>query len=208
MPRNSEVSRKKILSVAEKIFAEKGFDGSRVDEIANQAGVNKALIYYYFKSKSLILEEIFNNLLQEATELLKRYLSDDLEFFQDKTMEQAFDLYIDYLSGKKDILKILLTESLKSGEDSPPLFNLVETAISQEADSLIKSMRQKGINIAEQKDQIMVTEFFTGIMPIINYVVFKDKWCKHFQLNKDMLRDMFFEAYRATHIAYHKSSVK
>ena len=54
----------KILKAAEKLFAEKGFDGARVDDIAGNAGVNKALIYYYFKSKRDILEELFSDLIQ------------------------------------------------------------------------------------------------------------------------------------------------
>lgn len=36
------------------LFAEKGFDGARVDKLAEMAKVNKALIYYYFKSKEAI----------------------------------------------------------------------------------------------------------------------------------------------------------
>ena len=46
-------SKERILNVAEKIFADKGFDGARVDEIAQRAKVNKALIYYYYKNKAM-----------------------------------------------------------------------------------------------------------------------------------------------------------
>ena len=41
-------SKERILAASEQIFAEVGFDGARVDDIALKAGVNKALIYYYF----------------------------------------------------------------------------------------------------------------------------------------------------------------
>src|SRR5438045_3831129 len=41
----------RIVSAAEKIFAEQGLDGARTDAIARAARVNKALLYYYFKSK-------------------------------------------------------------------------------------------------------------------------------------------------------------
>jgi TetR/AcrR family transcriptional regulator len=44
-------ARERILKAAKEIFSEKGFDGARMDPIAQTAGVNKALIYYYFKSK-------------------------------------------------------------------------------------------------------------------------------------------------------------
>ncbi len=41
----------RIVAAAEKIFAEQGIDGARMDAIARSARVNKALLYYYFKSK-------------------------------------------------------------------------------------------------------------------------------------------------------------
>ena len=49
-------SRERILDAARSEFAEKGFDGARVDEIAKRADVNKALIYYYFKGKDELLK--------------------------------------------------------------------------------------------------------------------------------------------------------
>ncbi|MBU2514357.1 TetR/AcrR family transcriptional regulator [bacterium] len=203
MPRNSEISRRKIMKVAEKIFAQKGFDGARVDEIAKTAGVNKALIYYYFKSKSMILDEIFKDFVNEATELIYKYFDEDIELNEPEFMNQVFDIYMEYLESRKDTLKIMLTESLKSGDEAPPLFSFVEASLNHEADSIIKSMKQKGYNIADQKDQIKVTEFFTSFMPVISYIVFRDKWCRFFGVSKEQLKNMFFEAYKATHISHH-----
>ena len=51
----------RILDMAKEIFAKKGFDGSRVDEIAKAAKVPKSLIYYHFKSKDAILEELLDS---------------------------------------------------------------------------------------------------------------------------------------------------
>ena len=62
--RDSVETRARILKTAERIFSEEGFDGARVDTIAKEAGVNKALIYYYFKSKEEILETILSGLLK------------------------------------------------------------------------------------------------------------------------------------------------
>ncbi len=203
MPRNSEVSRKKIMKVAEKIFAQKGFDGARVDEIAKTAGVNKALIYYYFKSKAMILDEIFKEFINEVTELIYKYVDEDIELTEPESMNRVFEVYMQYLETRKDTLKIMLTESLKSGDETPPLFGFVEMPLNQEADSIIESMKKKGYDIADQKDQIKVTEFFTNFMPIISYIVFKDKWCRFFGVSREHLKTMFFKAFEVTHIAHH-----
>lgn len=205
MSRDSEASRKKILRVAEKLFAKKGFDGARVDEIAKEAKVNKALIYYYFKGKSAILSEIFSEFQREATDLLFQHLTKTLDLSEFQTSTAFFDLYLDFLEARKNTLRIMLTESLKSSDSDPPLFNLMNAYLTAEVDTLVERFKEKGFNLSDKKEQLMVTEFFTGIMPIFNYIVFKDKWCRFFQVTRDELRSAFIEAYRATHIAYHLS---
>ena len=57
---------RRIVSAAEEIFAEQGLAGARMDEIARAARVNKALLYYYFRSKEelhrFVLEALFSQL--------------------------------------------------------------------------------------------------------------------------------------------------
>ena len=48
-----------ILEAAKKIFIHKGMDGARMQEIADEAGINKALLHYYFRSKDKLFEAIF-----------------------------------------------------------------------------------------------------------------------------------------------------
>ena len=49
--RDSERSRAAVLAAAMKEFAESGYGGARIDKVAERAGVNKQLIYYYFGNK-------------------------------------------------------------------------------------------------------------------------------------------------------------
>ncbi len=48
-----------ILSSARKVFRSKGLEGARMQEIADEAGINKALLHYYFRSKEKLFEKIF-----------------------------------------------------------------------------------------------------------------------------------------------------
>ena len=52
-------TRSKILSAAISIFREKGRDGAKMQEIADQAGINKAMLHYYFRTKDQLFEEVF-----------------------------------------------------------------------------------------------------------------------------------------------------
>src|SRR6188472_266478 len=61
MPRPSRVSPDRILAAAAGEFAARGFAGARVDRIARRARVNKAMLYYHFKSK----ERLYRTLLRQ-----------------------------------------------------------------------------------------------------------------------------------------------
>src|SRR5271156_2630033 len=65
----AERSRLKILAAAETIFARDGLAGARTDAIAAEARVNKALLYYYFKSKDLLYEAVIERHLREFNDL-------------------------------------------------------------------------------------------------------------------------------------------
>ncbi len=49
----------KIYEAARDIFHERGFDGARMQEIADKAGINKALLHYYYRSKDLLFEKVY-----------------------------------------------------------------------------------------------------------------------------------------------------
>ena len=68
-------TERKILAAAVEVFAEKGFDGARTDEIAAKSGVNKAMIYYYFKSKDNLYTVIVETIFGEVYLILSAHLS-------------------------------------------------------------------------------------------------------------------------------------
>jgi TetR/AcrR family transcriptional regulator len=56
--RDATATRQRLLEAAEKVFVAKGFDGARVDEIAETAKVNKRMMYLYFGSKEAMYEHV------------------------------------------------------------------------------------------------------------------------------------------------------
>ena len=77
--RNAEASRSAILEHAIAEFAAQGVAGARTAAIAEAAGVNKALLYYYFKDKdslySAALQAVFSGLVEDVLPLLESALS-------------------------------------------------------------------------------------------------------------------------------------
>ena len=54
-------TQQKILQAAREVFIEKGLQGARMQEIADRAGINKALLHYYYRSKDQLFESIFED---------------------------------------------------------------------------------------------------------------------------------------------------
>lgn len=72
---DSAGTRAAILKAAERIYSESGLAGARTEAIAAAAGVNKALLYYYFKSKEDLYQAVVGayvrNFMRQAKEILK-----------------------------------------------------------------------------------------------------------------------------------------
>jgi len=72
--RKSPEKRKRILKAATKVFAQKGFHGARVTEIARAAGVAEGTIYLYFKNKEDLLVSLFETHVSQLNEELRETL--------------------------------------------------------------------------------------------------------------------------------------
>lgn len=73
-PENTE---KQILNAAKDIFQTKGMNGARMQEIADKAGINKAMLHYYYRSKQLLFEAVFKNAFSLLAPQLNAILNDD-----------------------------------------------------------------------------------------------------------------------------------
>jgi AcrR family transcriptional regulator len=73
--RDSAATRATILRAAEQVYADHGLAGARTDAIAAAASVNKALLYYYFKSKEDLYQAVIGSQLRQFSEQMEKILS-------------------------------------------------------------------------------------------------------------------------------------
>jgi AcrR family transcriptional regulator len=196
-------TREKILKVAKKVFARKGFDGARVDEIAQKAKVNKALIYYYFKSKEEILEEIMKQFLEESIDrkyaLVERQRKESSrEKIEPKELiESSAERLFDLFQGNEDVLRIIITEELKSEKKQWPLFQLLDMGLKDGLDVA----QDIGISI-KKKDRLIRVAFYFGFIPIAFFNLLKDEWARYYKTDKKREQQEFIEILKKTYIRY------
>ena len=112
--KDSTKSKEDILKAAEQKFSEKGLYGTRVDEIAAAAKINKRMIYEYFGSK----EELYKAVLCEVYGRLgyreQMLLAEELPCVQ--AVRAVVTLYFDFLRDNPTYVSLILWENLNKGE--------------------------------------------------------------------------------------------
>ena len=107
-------TEKKILEAARKVFLKKGKDGARMQEIADEAGINKALLHYYFRSKDKLFIAIFDEALDEFIPKIGSVLNSDMSLF-DKIRDFT-NHYIEFFIGNP-LLPLFIFHEIRSNPD-------------------------------------------------------------------------------------------
>ncbi|QAA80527.1 TetR/AcrR family transcriptional regulator [Aequorivita sp. H23M31] len=85
-----------ILEAAKEVFERKGMEGARMQQIADEAGINKAMLHYYYRSKQLLFEAVFKNAFALLAPQLNKVLNDDSSI-EDKVKKFTSN-YITFIS--------------------------------------------------------------------------------------------------------------
>lgn len=87
-----KTAEQRILDAAKKVFVHKGMAGARMQDIADEAGINKALLHYYFRNKEKLFEMIFLEAAQRLFPRINDIFNSDESLFQ--KIERFCDEYI------------------------------------------------------------------------------------------------------------------
>lgn len=89
-------TEKKILEAARRVFHRRGFAGARMQDIADEAGINKALLHYYFRNKEQLFNVVFREALAALLPVIRQILLSDMPL--EEKIEQFVHRYIDVLA--------------------------------------------------------------------------------------------------------------
>ena len=197
-----EITRKKILATAEALFADKGYDGTGIQDIATAAGVNKALIYYHFKNKKDIVDSLFQQTLDEMF-AMQGNAGTKIRDAQGKDgVEEKIAGIITFLEKKKKIVSVMLMESLKLDTDGyRSLFECAKMIIEKNVSEMMHQAEAAGMKKME-RDELLMHEFFTGFLPIVFFALFKDRWAEFFGCDRGEAVHLFQKVFGRSHIQH------
>ncbi|XVJ66101.1 MAG: TetR/AcrR family transcriptional regulator [Lacibacter sp.] len=137
----------RILEAARKVFVEKGMAGARMQDIANEAGINKALLHYYFTSKDMLFEQIFSNTSKTFIPHVNELLQSDIPLFE--KIEHICADYISMVMRNPFMPLFLINEVNKQssdflkrmwGKQKPDLSKFIEQVQQEVKKGTIKSI--------------------------------------------------------------------
>lgn len=107
-------TKQRILKSAIQEFVERGYDGAHIKRIAEKANSNKPVVYYYFKSKENLYEEVLSSILKQAFANVEITLNKKMSF--KKTLTYLIENYITFLEQNPSLLRIMMWENASGGE--------------------------------------------------------------------------------------------
>ncbi len=111
----SSSTEQTILNAAKKVFIEKGKEGARMQEIADEAGINKALLHYYFRSKQRLFKAVFLEAFERFLPKIKSLMTSDKSFLE--IIEVFIQNYIDLILENPHIPAFVLHELNQNPEN-------------------------------------------------------------------------------------------
>ena len=172
MKTNNENTEDQILTAAKNVFQRKGMDGSRMQEIADEAGINKAMLHYYYRSKQLLFEAVFKNAYSLLAPQLNKILNDDSSI-EDKIRNFTSN-YISFIS-KHPYLPSFIVQEINRN----PSFILKIKANNEAFPNLEKFKKQVAIEIESgtlkpiSGEQLFINILSLSIFPFIGSSMIK-----------------------------------
>lgn len=158
-------NEKLILEAAEAEFIEKGYGKSRTTEIAKRAGVNHALLHYYFRTKENLFEVVFQKKAKLMSEVLIFSFEQELPFFE--KIKRGISDHFDLIAANSKLPNFIFNEI--SQDDN--LKRIFLGILKEKAIMIIAKLKEE-INREVAKGTIRYIEPYDLLMTIVSLNMF------------------------------------
>jgi len=172
--RNTE---EKVLLAAKKVFVLKGMTGARMQEIADEAGINKSLLHYYFRSKEKLFEAVFSDTFSRFIPKIDVLLSSG-KSLEDK-IKDFVKAYIELLQQNPHLPQFILQEINRNPDRLVELMNLVGVSkvdLVGHLNRMLKEANIKNVNAKHLFVNLIALCIFPFVArPMLEHVILDNK---------------------------------
>jgi AcrR family transcriptional regulator len=160
-------TEERILDAAHRIFVRSGTHGARMQEIADEAGVNKALLHYYFRSKERLAEAVFRRAAAGLMPRVLEVLASEASI--EEKVERVVELELDYLSANPYLPAYIVGEINQQPERAEQLVSLmIRLPAAEVRDRVLGVLRrqlEEGMRAGELRP-VAVEEFMINLVSL------------------------------------------
>jgi AcrR family transcriptional regulator len=192
-------TEQKIYSAAKQIFLQKGLQGARMQEIADEAGINKSLLHYYFRTKDKLFQVIFEETASKLFTSIITALEGGNDF---KTKIQLFvDRYIGFIQENPYIPQFMINIISQNPDMLLQVFEKLKIQPKNDILKQIQMEMDKGNIKKMQPEQLIINMVSLCIFPFIAKPIIKgilekndDEYDDLMNERKKMLPDFIINA--------------
>lgn len=105
---STDSTEQKIFAAAHEVFTQKGMDGAKMQEIADRAGINKALLHYYYRTKERLYESVARAIIGRAIPAIRQIIESELPL--EEKIRRFIETYIGIISLNPFIPLFIISE--------------------------------------------------------------------------------------------------
>lgn len=154
-----------ILSAAKRIFQQKGMDGARMQEIADEANINKSLLHYYYRSKQLLFEAVFKSAFSLLAPQLNAVMNDDSALF-DKIRNFTYN-YISFVVKHPYLPNFIIQELNRNPEFIKNLLSERHFPTLEKFNKQVEEQIANGVIRPIKTEQLFINILALNIFPFI-----------------------------------------
>jgi len=193
------VKQLQIIEVAERLFAQKGFAGTSVRDIAQEADVNVSMISYYFGSKEKLIEALFQLRISETRLRLETLLhNDDLSPIQ--KIYVMIESAVERLMGNQCFHNIMMREQLSS--ERTPIISDQIMDLKMQNIGLMKQLIEEGQATGAFRKNIDMSLMTTTLYGTINQALATQEFFRKIN-NLEKMSDEEFQKYLKRKLSQH-----
>ncbi|WP_337041350.1 TetR/AcrR family transcriptional regulator [Emticicia sp. 17c] len=188
MPKIDHDTKQKILQAAEKVFHRNGFKGTRTNQIAEEAGISRTMLHYYFRTKESLFQEILESTLNMVFTHMKRLIGQETEL--ENLVAGIIDVVSDLFEAKPGLPSFIVNLFNESEELAYFLAHTQGDTVPLQLDTILRQEKEKGtVNLKLTGEDLIMNIYGLCAMPYLTMAYIKAKENRDEEAMKAFIRE-------------------
>lgn len=199
MAEKKKETEEQIFEAASHIFRQKGYDGARMQEIADEADINKSMLHYYFRSKDQLFKQVYQREMSRFFPIILKVIKEDKPLGE--KVEKFVDVYYDFFEANPRLPQFIIMEMNRHPKRYKKFIKEQGMAPPASLEKQIEQNIENGAMDAMSVEQLMVSTVGLVLFPFVASTMIQalfdfddEQYDQFMEERKDFLADFILNA--------------